>query len=146
MATSRKNQTANDTIENAAPARSRKTGTTANGIIFTKKKTVTVPVLKLQPDTPVYIKVEQKMELSKQIEQKKVGATPMEAATIMHVTDLNTDDEAILIVGKMLKSVIEEAYPNDTYVGKSFEVINHGKRGDKKYNAYSLTEIELDTM
>jgi hypothetical protein len=127
-----------------APVRAARTGAMQSGITFTKKKSVTVPVLKLMPDQPAYIMVESAMQISKQIEVKKVGDKPMEPATIMHCTDLNTDSECILIVGKMLASVINETYPTGDYVGKCFEVINHGKRGDKKYNAYSLTEIEVD--
>lgn len=117
--------------------------TTKSGIIFSKKKTVTVPVLKLMPDQPVYIYVESAMEQSKQVAGAKVAGQSMEPATIMHCTNLDSDTECLLIVGTMLKSVIEESYPNNSYVGLSFEVINHGKRGDKKYNAYSLCEIEV---
>ena len=50
----------------------------------------------------------------------------------------------ILIVGKMLQSVIEEAYPDQGYVGKSFEIVNHGKKGDKKYNEYSVSEVTIE--
>lgn len=125
----------------AAP---RKAGTTSSGLIFKKTKTVTVPVLKLMPDQPVYIKVENAMEISKQVAGAKVAGQSMEPATIMHCTNLDSDTECLLIVGTMLKSVIEESYPNQSYVGLCFEVTNHGKRGDKKYNAYSLTEIEVE--
>jgi hypothetical protein len=125
----------------AAP---RKAGTTSSGLIFKKTKTVTVPVLKLMPDQPVYIKVENAMEMSKQVAGAKVAGQTMESATIMHCTNLDSDSECLLIVGKMLKSVIEESYPDQSYVGLCFEITNHGKRGDKKYNAYSLTEIEVE--
>lgn len=126
-----------------AATKTSKTLTTKSGIIFSKKKTVTVPVLKLMPDQPVYIYVESAMEQSKQVAGAKVAGQTMEPATIMHCTNLDSDTECLLIVGTMLKSVIEESYPNNSYVGLSFEVINHGKRGDKKYNAYSLCEIEV---
>ncbi len=120
-----------------------KTGTTKSGLIFAKKKTVTVPVLKLMPDQPVYIRVENAMEVSRPAGAKVPGQS-MEPATIMHCTNLDSDTECLLIVGTMLKSVIEQSYPNQSYVGLSFEVVNHGKRGDKKYNAYSLCEIEVE--
>ena len=125
----------------AAP---RPAGVTSSGLVFTKKKTVTVPILKLMPDQPVYIKVENAMEMSRQVAGAKVAGQSMEPATIMHCTNLDSDTECLLIVGTMLKSVIEESYPNQSYVGLCFEVTNHGKRGDKKYNAYSLTEIEVE--
>lgn len=122
----------------------RKATIGANGFKFVKTKVVTVPVLKLMPGAPVYIKVHGKMEKSKQIDSKKVGDKAMEPATIMHCVDLTTGEETLVIVGKMLESVINEGYPSDSYVGKCFEIINHGKRGDKKYNAYSLVEIEVE--
>ena len=129
------------TLKAATP---RKAGTTSSGLVFKKTKTVTVPVLKLMPDQPVYIKVENAMEMSRQVAGAKVAGQSMEPATIMHCTNLDSDTECLLIVGTMLKSVIEESYPNQSYVGLCFEVTNHGKRGDKKYNAYSLTEIEVE--
>lgn len=125
-------------------AATRKSGTTSSGLVFTKKKTVTVPILKLMPDQPVYIRAESAMELSKQVASAKVAGQSMEPATILFCTNLDSDTECLLIVGTMLKSVIEESYPNHSYVGLCFEVTNHGRRGDKKYNAYSLTEIEVE--
>ena len=126
-----------------APA-NRKTGTTKSGLIFKKTKTVTVPVLKLMTNQPVYVKVESQMQISKQVAGTKVAGQAMEPATIMHCTNLDGDSECLLIVGKMLKSVIEESYPDNSYVGRCFEIVNHGKRGDKKYNAYSLCEVEVE--
>ena len=125
------------------PVKNAKTGTTKGGLIFKKTKSVTVPVLKLMPGAPVYVKVEQAMEKSKQIEAKKVGDKPMEPATIMHCTDLESDNEVIVIVGKVLEGVFNETYPANAYVGKTFEITNHGKLGDKGYNTYSVTEIEI---
>jgi hypothetical protein len=125
-------------------ATTRKAGTTSSGLVFTKKKTVTVPILKLMPDQPVYIRAESAMELSKQVAGAKIAGQSMEPATILFCTNLDSDTECLLIVGTMLKSVIEESYPNQTYVGLCFEVTNHGRRGDRKYNAYSLTEIEVE--
>ena len=139
-----KNPAAATQTQNVAPVRSAKTGATASGIRFTKTKSVTVPVLKLMPDAPAYVRAETAMHVSKQIKQAKVGDKPMEPATILNVTDLNTDSEHVLIVGKVLEGVINDTYPGQTYVGKCFEIINHGKRGDKKYNSYSVTEIALE--
>lgn len=131
------------TSKTPAPARAIKSGAMPGGLKFKKTKTVTVPVLKLMPGAPAYVRFEQAMEKSKQMAQK-VGEKPMDPATIMHCTDLNTDDECLLIVGKVFEGVINDTYPNNSYVGKCFEVINRGKLGDKKYNAYSLTEIEIE--
>lgn len=121
----------------------KRAGKLASGLKFTKVKSVTVPVLKLMPDRPVYVRIESAMQVSKQVQAKKVGAAPMEPATIAHCVNLENDSECILIVGRMLKSVIDESYPDNGYVGKSFELVNHGMRGDKRYNSYSVNEVEV---
>ena len=127
-----------------APAAPTRSVSGPNGFKFKKVKSVTVPVLKLLPDQPVYVRVQSKMEVSKQIEAKKAGTKPMEPATIMHVIDLSTGEEAILIVGKVLEGVFNETYADGAYVGKDFEIVNHGQRGDKKYNTYSVAQIEVE--
>ena len=120
-----------------------RSGKLKSGLVFKKVKSITVPVIKLSADKPVYLRFESAMEQSKQIVTKKVGSQPMEPAVIMHCLNHENDSECILIVGKMLQSVINESFPDNAYVGKSFEIVNHGQRGDKKYNAYSVNEIEV---
>lgn len=121
------------------------------GVMFKKKKVVTVPVLKLMPGAPAYVRIDSPMEISKQIENKGKGTETdasgakkkkMEPATIAHVTDLIAKCEAIIILGTVLQGVLDEKYPDQSYVGKSFEIINKGKMGDKTYNTYSVVEIE----
>lgn len=128
----------------ASMNRRNRSGKLKSGLKFKKLKSVTVPVVKLMPDRPVYLRFESKLERSKQIVQKKVGDKPMEPATIAHCLNHENDSECILIVGKMLESVLRESYPDDTYVGKSFELVNHGLRGDKRYNSYSVNEVEIE--
>ena len=132
------------TTERNAPAAPTRTVAGPNGFKFKKVKSVTVPVLKLLSDQPVYIRVQSRMEVSKQIENKKAGVKPMDPATVLHVVDLSTGEEAILIVGKVLEGVFNETYADGSYVGKDFEIVNHGKRGDKKYNTYSVAQIEVE--
>ena len=121
-----------------------KVGTTSTGLIFKKKKTITVPVLKLNVDQPAYVRVESPMEVSKQVSGVKVGGQPMEPATIMFCTNLDNDSECLLIVNTMLQRVFKETYPDQSYVGLCFEITSHGKRGDKKYNVFSVVEIEVE--
>jgi hypothetical protein len=126
-----------------AIAKAPKMGTMQSGLIFKKKKTVTVPVLKLVVNAPAYVRVEQAMEVSKTAPMKK-GGKEMEPATIMHCTDLNSDDECIVIVGTALKGILNDTYPDKSYVGKCFEITSAGPKGDKKYNTYTVHEIELE--
>lgn len=73
---------------------------------------------------------------------KKKGASTvkMEPAQIMTVIDLETNRECELIVGHILKSNLEDNYPKETYVGKSFSSIQSKVEG-KRYRQYTLTEI-----
>lgn len=145
MSIKKPNPTNNDnTATDAAIKSTGKTVISKSGLIFSKKKVVTVPVLKLMPGVAVYIKVEQVMEVSKQVKQKEVGGKIMDPATIMHCTNLENDEECIVIIGKALEGSLNDNYPNDSYVGKSFEILNSGKLGDKKYNTYSVTEVEIE--
>lgn len=120
--------------------------TTVGGIKFKKKKTVTVPVLKLKPDAPAVVRIESRMEKSKQIEGKGAAddKKKMEPATIAHCVDMTTGEECIIIVGKVLEGVLNDTYPEHSYVGKCFEIVNRGKIGDKDYNTYNVTEVEIE--
>ena len=105
---------------------------------LTKTKTVTVPVFKFQPDVPAYIRIEDAIYVGKKVEEKK------EPARLCHIVNLETGEENLMIVGKVLEGTLNEMYPDNSYVGKSFEVLNHGIRGDKKYNTYSISEVSVE--
>ena len=132
-----------DEVTEVAPKAKKQIVDGKTGLMFKKLKTVTVPVLKLMPDAPVYIQPTKAMYIGKEM-PAKAGSKPMEPATLLEVIDLSTENEGIVIVGAVLRGIISEAYPDESYVGKMFELVNHGKRGDKKYNSYSLTEVELE--
>jgi hypothetical protein len=141
-----KPQTATPAAAPVKPATSTSATKTVGGLKLKKVKAVTLPVLKLQPGAPAIVRFESAMRVSDQIETAKGGdrAKAMEPATVAHVVDMQTGEEAIIIVGKVLKGELDKAYPSNSYVGKTFEIINKGKLGDKKYNAYSVTEVEIE--
>jgi hypothetical protein len=131
-----KNQ--NRTAEQTAAQDAKPVNTTAGGFKFKKLAAVTLPVVKFAPDVPKYIRIEGAIYTGKKVEEKK------DAARICHIVDHETGEEGLMIVGKVLEGTLVEKYPDDSYVGKSFEIINHGIRGDKKYNTYSITEVEIE--
>lgn len=102
---------------------------------FRKIRSVTLPVLKLAEGVERFFKFVTPMYVGKQIDDKK------EPATLAQVIDLETGEEGLIIIGAVLRKELEEAYPNDAYRGKCFAIANNGKRGDKKYNSYSVSEI-----
>lgn len=108
------------------------------------KKLVTIPVLKLLPDTPVFVQVTGAIYQGKEL--KKGGEENLKPADLMNVKDLTTGEDMQIVCGEVLKSTLRDEYPNDSYVGKAFRIIK-GKKKDKEggrgYFTYSIAEIEL---
>lgn len=113
---------------------------------FARTKAVTLPVFKMVEETPVYITVNAAMYEGK--EQKPVAGPDgkpgkaMEPATILPVTDLTTGEMSQIIAGAVLEGILNDSYPGEAYVGKSFEIVKHAKREGKRYNTYSVFEID----
>jgi hypothetical protein len=105
------------------------------------KKVLTLPMLKLVKDMPVYVKITEKFFIGKAIDDKK------EPATIANVVCLDTKEGAQIIVPSVLKSTLTEAYPDDGYVGKCFMITKTSAAGDagKAYAKFSISELEDDT-
>ena len=101
---------------------------------FTRTKTIAMPLFKLAADQARYFLADGPMFLGKQIDDKK------EAATLMPVTDLETGEQGQIIIGLVLKELLNEQYPDNGYVGNRFEICLR-KRADKKYNTYDLFEV-----
>lgn len=120
---------------------SEKAVTLANGKTFVLKRRVTMPLLSWKEiGKPITFKALDKYKYTTEKETKKgekLAATPM-----MPVIDLQTGQEARLIVGAIMLSLFEEDYKNEDYVGKSFALINHGKPEGKRFNDIELVEIE----
>lgn len=113
---------------------------------FARTKSVTLPVFKVEEEVPLYLTVNGAMFVGKPIEAKtgddgKKGK-PMEPATIMPVTNIDSGEMGQIIVNAALKSILEETYPKDAYVGKSFEVVKHAKKAGKRYHTFSVFEID----
>lgn len=66
----------------------------------------------------------------------------MEPPTIIIGEDLDNGREPIqVIAGAVLVSEIEQAYPEQTYLGKAFELTRHPKKAGKKYHTFSVVEV-----
>ena len=122
----------------------------ATGGAFVPKvlKNITLPVLKLAEEVPVYVQILSEMKVSKapalsEKAGKSKAADNMEPATTVEVLNLETGENAILIVSAVLKGNLEEHYPGGKYVTRGFAVTKHAKRTGKRYNDYSISEIEV---
>lgn len=109
---------------------------------FKVKKALTLPVLKLKPGEEVYVQFAGHMHVSKDTGQQMNGKK-MEPATVANVIDLTTGEMHVLICATVLNKEIHENYPDGSYVGKSF-AITLIRVPEKKYNLYSIIEIEAD--
>lgn len=109
---------------------------------FKRVRTVTLPVHQLKPDGKLhYLRLDSKMRLGKEV-AAKAGEKKMEPATLIDVTDLQTGELAVIIAPKVLRGILDESYPGDSYVGKGFELSLHKKEG-KRYHQVMLAEVEV---
>jgi len=120
---------------------SEKSVTLANGKTFTLKRRVTMPLLSWKEiGKPITFKSIDKYEFTAEKKTKKGETLP--SVPMMPVIDLQTGQEARLIVGALMLGLFEDDYKDNSYVGKSFALINHGKADKKRFNDIELVEIE----
>jgi hypothetical protein len=118
---------------------------------FDVVKRLTTPFLIIPDDgTPKYLRFEtaikpddttfsERVRKAKPDAEGKQNTAPMNMAKVV---DLQTGEEFRLVVHEVLHNTLQEAYPNDSYVGKMFE-IKKTKRAGKRYFSFDVTEIRL---
>ncbi len=112
---------------------------------FKTKKLLTVPLLKLVENEPRHVKITSAMFVGKQITARS-GADPSakkkEPATLFNAVNLEDGTECQIIVSAVVKGVLADEYPNDTYVGKCFSITKLPRKEGKDYNGFKVVEIE----
>ena len=114
---------------------------------FKVKKHVTLPLLKMEADKPCFVTILEPIYKAKAIAPGRKaadGKPQMEPPELMNVTNLENGHEYQMIVNTVLGSNLRDAYPNDTYVGKSF-LLERRQIAGKRYASFDITEIELAT-
>lgn len=106
-----------------------------------RKKLLTRPVLKYVVDTPNYVLIETAAHIGKSMKPGPDGKQK-EPATLCNVVDLKTGEPAQIILNAVVKSVLAEEYPNDSYVGKCFAITKQARVQGKAYDPFSIEEIE----
>lgn len=101
---------------------------------------VTLPILKKVDDVAIYVTIQTKIILGKEMPAKE-GEKQQEAAHLCNVINLETGEEMQMIANAVLKGSLEEKYPDESYVGKSFKILQMKVEG-KRYKNYSMFEIE----
>ena len=127
---------------------------------FKVKRNITLPLVKPQIDQPVYVKITDPMKIGKQVGD-------MDAAMICNCIDLQTGEAAQIILPSVLQGIFHDDFgaplygakekgepttmlepPHDdqiadAYVGLGFMITKHTKASGKKYNPYSVAELDL---
>lgn len=130
MATAKAKETTQEVVKQAAAPK------------FKVKRNITLPLIKPQIDVPVYIQVTSAVFVGKAI-QKAGDGKDMEPAKLVNCVNLETGEEAQIIVPSVLGGIFEDEYPEQAYVNKGFQITKHAKASGKRYHAFSVAELEL---
>jgi hypothetical protein len=110
---------------------------------FKRVKNLTLDILKFVELEPRHVKITGAIHLGK--EQKKGKGNEDKAREPAHLAScINLDDgsECQIIVAAVVLSVLNDEYPNETYVGKCFAITKKNRVPGKQYFPYSVEEIE----
>jgi hypothetical protein len=108
---------------------------------FQVKRAITLELLKPALDVPVYVLIKTPIKVGKAI--VKAGEQNMEPAKVVNCTNLETGEDVQMIIPSVLNAILTEEYPDDTYVGKGFQIIKRAKTAGKRYHTFNVAELEL---
>ena len=107
-------------------------------------KRITLSTLKFEQDVSLYVQLTRAFveKLDTVYEKTKKDGEPSKTLHVGRVIDLNTGEEAEIVVPAVVLSTMHESYPNDAYVGKNFELCKLAKKAGKNYFPYRINELE----
>ena len=111
--------------------------------MFKVKRNVTLPTLSLNVGDVKFVRFDEAMYVGKIVKVKE-GEKAKEPPTLVNVTNMETGEQATLVVNAVLKSTIEEAYPGASYIGKTFRVEKMEKKAGKAYHGFKIQEVEVE--
>lgn len=106
------------------------------------KKLLNVPVLSQKSTGSVYVTFLSHMFIGKEMANPKPDEKTKGPATIAFVVDLVTGDVKQLLLSTVQIGTLNENYPDYSYIDKSFQLVNLGKRTGKDYNDVQVIEID----
>jgi hypothetical protein len=111
---------------------------------FKKIKNLTLDILKFVVDEPRNVKITGPIHLGKAQKKGKGDDDTKEREPAHLASCINLDDgsECQIIVSAVALSVLTDDYPNDSYVGKCFEITKKKRVEGKQYFPYGVIEIE----
>lgn len=108
---------------------------------FKIKGHVVLPLLKWTDNVSKYLKITGPIHVGKEIQEK--GATKKkEPAHLMEVIDLETGEAGEVIVATVLRGILTENFPDETYIGRGFRIMQRKIPG-KDYNGFDVDELDL---
>lgn len=113
---------------------------------FKSKATLSAKLWKWEDGEPKYFRIESEMKKGKERAEKE-GAKEKgrEPATTCSVVDLTKPDSGpvTIIMGAVMVELLNEKYPNNGYIGKSFAATRYQQPG-KRYKSFEVQEIEAE--
>lgn len=114
---------------------------------FRVVKHVTRPLLKLEPGVQYYVKIESAFRQAEQMKNPKKDANGniIPPPFIVDALNLEGGVPSQMVANEVFRTELIKQYPNDSYVGKFFELIKNTKAEGKNYNTFGITELALVT-
>ena len=109
-----------------------------------RKKLLTRPVFKWVVGATLHCLIETPMHIGKEIKSRTANADDKkkEPATLCDVINLATGEPGQIIANAIIKSTLDENYPDNSYVGKCFSITKQARQEGKQYDKFAIEEIE----
>jgi hypothetical protein len=112
---------------------------------FKVLKNVTLPTLSLKENEVAFVRFEEAIFVGKKVEPKAGDKEKAkEPPHLVNVTDLETGELKTLILNTVLKSTIDEQYPERSYIKKAFRIAKLPKKAGKDYHGFQIQEIAVE--
>jgi len=111
-------------------------------------KQVSVNLLKLRPGVQLWALLTAAMHVSKPLKNQSEEDKKKEPPTLLPIINLETGEVQNIIVGSVLKDLLNDEYPANSYVGRAFGISVKEQKdakagGGRRYNNYDVVEIEV---
>ena len=104
-------------------------------------KNLTLDVLKFVLNEPRHVKITAPIHLGKEQKPDAEGKK-REPAWVASCINLEDGTECQIIVSAVVRSTLNDDYPNDSYVGKCFQIMKKARVDGKQYFPYGVALIE----
>lgn len=113
------------------------------GTTFKVKRRVVEQLIKLKEETEYTFLLRGEIYKAKDVARTRKESEPKDPPYLCSVTDMTTGEEGVIIVPTVLRSELEDFYPDSTYIGRVFQICKHKIEG-KRYSTWDIAEMEPD--